>query len=283
MPDIYVVDDNASFRTAIQLTLEKTGYRVVTCASAQQLLDQRPAENAVGCILLDVRMPCMSGPELQSRLTALGWTLPIVFLTGYTDISITVKAIKAGADNVLIKPVSEDELLRAIEVAIARHETERVLRGELQALRARLSTLTPRQRQIFEIIVQGKTNKLVARELGSSERTIKAHSGFPDRAALHFSDEVEDVPADAARTSCDARGRPARPDVPSEIDGEAVIASGGGVCRKRAFPTELVRTNTSKAKVIVRKNCLHGDLRFHAFEVNKFRRHYSLLSFVGSI
>jgi FixJ family two-component response regulator len=175
LPDIYVVDDNASFRTAIQLTLEKSGYRVVTCASAQQLLDQRPDENAVGCILLDVRMPGLSGPELQSRLTGLGWTLPIVFLTGYTDISIAVKAIKAGADNVLIKPVSEDELLRAIEVAIARHETERALRGELQALRARLSTLTPRQRQIFEIIVRGKTNKHVARELGSSERTIKAH------------------------------------------------------------------------------------------------------------
>jgi FixJ family two-component response regulator len=172
---VYVVDDNASFRTAIQLTLEKTGYRVVTCASPQQLLDQRPDENAVGCVLLDVRMPGLSGPELQNRLTELGWTLPIVFLTGYTDISITVKTIKAGADNFLIKPVSEDELLRAIEVAIARHETERALREELEALRARLSTLTPRQRQIFEIIVRGKTNKHAARELGSSERTIKAH------------------------------------------------------------------------------------------------------------
>jgi FixJ family two-component response regulator len=172
---VHVVDDDASYRTAIQRLLEMTGYRVVTHASAQQLLDQRPDENAGGCILLDVRMPGLSGPELQSRLTELGWTLPIVFLTGHPDISTTVKAIKAGADNFLIKPVSSDELLRAIETAIARHETERALKSELEALRARLSTLTPRQRQVFEIIVRGKTNKHAARELGGSERTIKAH------------------------------------------------------------------------------------------------------------
>ena len=147
MPGIvHVVDDDASFRTAIKRLLEKTGYLVVTYASAQQLLDQRPDENPGGCILLDVRMPELSGPELQSRLTELGWTLPIVFLTGYADISVTVKAIKAGADNFLVKPVSSDELLRAIETALARHETERAPRDELAAFRARLSTLTPRQR-----------------------------------------------------------------------------------------------------------------------------------------
>ena len=175
MPGIvHVVDDDPSFRTAIQRLLEKTGYRVVSYASAQQLLDQRPDENAGGCILLDVRMPCMSGPELQSRLAELGWTLPIVFLTGYPDISITVKAVKAGADNFLIKPVSSDELLRAIERAIAQHETTRAPKGQLEAHRDRLSTLTPRQRQVFEIIVR-KTNKLAARELGTTVRTIKAH------------------------------------------------------------------------------------------------------------
>jgi FixJ family two-component response regulator len=117
----------------------------------------------------------MSGPELQSRLTELGRTLPIVFLTGYVDISVTVKAIKAGADNFLVKPVSSDQLLSAIETALARHETERVPRGELAAFRARLSSLTPRQRQVLEIIVRGRTNKHAARELGGTERTIKAH------------------------------------------------------------------------------------------------------------
>ena len=176
MPGIvYVVDDDASYRTAIKRLLEKTGYRVITYASAQQLLDQRPDENSPGCILLDVRMRGLSGPELQSRLIEVGSTLPIVFLTGYMDITVTVKALKAGAHNFFIKPVRSDELLKALEKAMARHETALALKGELEALRARLSTLTPRQRQVFEIIVRGKTNKHAARELGSTERTIKAH------------------------------------------------------------------------------------------------------------
>jgi FixJ family two-component response regulator len=172
---VYVVDDDASYRTAIKRLLEKTGYRVVTYPSAQQLLDQRPDENSPGCILLDVRMPGLSGPELQSRLTEFGSTLPIVFLTGYMDITLTVKALKAGADNFFIKPVRSDELLKALEKAIARHETALALKGELETLRTRLSTLTPRQRQVFEIIVRGKTNKHAARELGTTVRTIKAH------------------------------------------------------------------------------------------------------------
>jgi FixJ family two-component response regulator len=168
---VYVVDDDVSLRTTIKQLLEAAGHRVITYASAQQLLDQRPDENSPGCILLDVRMPGLSGPELQSRLTELGSKLPIVFLTGYMDITATVKALKAGAHNFFVKPVRSDELLKALEKAIARHETALAL----EALRARLSTLTPRQRQIFEIIVRGKTNKHAARELGGSERTIKAH------------------------------------------------------------------------------------------------------------
>ena len=176
MPGIvHVVDDDASFRTAIQRLLETAGYRVVTYPSAQQLLDQRPDEKSRGCILLDVRLPGLSGPELQSRLSELGSTLPIIFLTGYPDISATVKVIKAGADNVLTKPVGSDELLGAIQRAIARHDTERALNSELEALRARVSILTPRQRQVFEMVVRGRTNKHAARELGCSERTIKAH------------------------------------------------------------------------------------------------------------
>jgi FixJ family two-component response regulator len=172
---VYVVDDDASLRTTIHQLLETAGHRVITYASAQQLLDQRPDENSPGCILLDVRMRGLSGPELQSRLTEFGSTLPIVFLTGYMDITLTVKALKAGAHNFFIKPVRSDELLKALEMAIARHETAVALKGELEALRSRLSTLTPRPRQIFEIIVRGKTNKHAARELGSTERTIKAH------------------------------------------------------------------------------------------------------------
>jgi FixJ family two-component response regulator len=108
-------------------------------------------------------------------LTEFGSTLPIVFLTGYMDITATVKALKAGADNFFVKPVRSDELLKALEKAIARHETALALKGELEALRGRLSTLTPRQRQVFDLVVRGGTNKHVARELGSTERTIKAH------------------------------------------------------------------------------------------------------------
>lgn len=176
MPGIvHVVDDDALLRTTIQQLLEAAGHRVITYASAQQLLEQRPDENSPGCILLDVRMPGLSGQELQSRLTEVGSTLPIVFLTGYMDITATLKALKAGAHNFFIKPVRSDELLKGIEKAIARHQTALALKGELEALRAQLCTLTPRQRQIFKIIAQGKTNKHAARELGSSERTIKAH------------------------------------------------------------------------------------------------------------
>ncbi|TWA98417.1 response regulator transcription factor [Bradyrhizobium stylosanthis] len=175
MPGIvHVVDDDASYLSAIQQLLEASGYRVATYASAQQLLDRQP-DDSKGCILLDVRMPGISGLELQSRLTERGSKLPIIFLTAYPDVSITVKAIKAGADDFLIKPVGSEDLLSAISRAITRHRNVRALDGELEALRSRLSTLTSRQRQVFEIIVQGKTNKLAARELGSTERTVKAH------------------------------------------------------------------------------------------------------------
>ena len=163
---VYVVDDDASFRTAIRRQLEKTGYRVFTYASAEQLLEQRPDENRLGCILLDVRMPGLSGPMLQSRLQELGSTLPILFLTGYVDMSATVRAIKAGADDFLIKPVQSGELHRAIERALTRHQTSLEAKREFDALRRRLATLTPRERQVFVLIVRGKINKQAAHELG---------------------------------------------------------------------------------------------------------------------
>ena len=172
---VYVVDDDAFFRAAIQQQLEQTGYRVVTYASAEEVLEQRPDENGPGCILLEVRMPGLSGPALQSRLLELGSTLPILFITGYADVSTTVKALKAGADDFLIKPVQSDELLRAIRRSLARHRTALEVKREFDVLRGRLATLTPRERQVFVLIVRGKINKQVANELGATERTIKAH------------------------------------------------------------------------------------------------------------
>ena len=170
-----MVDDDASFRTAIARRLKLAGYDVATYASAQQLLDHLPDGERPGCILLDVRIPGLSGPELQSRLIELGSTLPIVFLTGHADTATTVRAIKAGAEDFLTKPVSSEQLIDAIDRALARQEAGRSQRGKLDGHRALLASLTPRERQVFDLIVRGKINKQVAFELGTTERTVKAH------------------------------------------------------------------------------------------------------------
>jgi FixJ family two-component response regulator len=172
---IHVVDDDASFRTAIERRLTLAGYEVATYPSAQQLLDFPPDENEPGCILLDVRIPGLSGPELQGRLNALGSTLPIVFLTGYADTPTTVRAIKAGAEDFLTKPVESEELLEAIERALARHAATRTEHHRLEEMRTLLAALTARERQVFGLVVRGKLNKQIAHELGTTERTIKAH------------------------------------------------------------------------------------------------------------
>jgi FixJ family two-component response regulator len=112
---VHVVDDDASFRTAVERRLKKAGYEVTTYASAEHLLDRLPSDSVLGCILLDVRIPGLSGPELQGRLSELGSTLPIIFLTGHPDIPTTVRTIKAGADDFLTKPVTSNDLLRAIQ------------------------------------------------------------------------------------------------------------------------------------------------------------------------
>ncbi len=142
-------------------------------ASAQHL-DRLPNESIPSCILLDVRLPGLDGPALQMRLSELGSTLQIIFLTGHPDIPTTVRAIKAGADDFLTKPVASDDLLRAIERAFACHHTSRDLQNKLDVVLARIETLTPRERQVVEIVIRGKTNKAVARAIGGTERTIKA-------------------------------------------------------------------------------------------------------------
>jgi FixJ family two-component response regulator len=139
------------------------------------LLDCPPDESEPGCILLDVRIPGLSGPELQGRLNALGSTLPIVFLTGYADTPTTVRAIKAGAEDFLTKPVESEELLEAIERALARHAATRTEHHRLEEMRTLLAALTARERQVFGLVVRGKLNKQIAHELGTTERTIKAH------------------------------------------------------------------------------------------------------------
>jgi FixJ family two-component response regulator len=172
---VHIVDDDASFLSAIERRLKKAGYAVSTYPSAQDLLDHLPNESESGCILLDVRIPGLSGPELQGRLSEIGSILPIVFLTGYADVQTTVRAIKAGAEDVLIKPVSSEELLGAVERALAHHQVARSQRGKLDVVLAHVAQLTPRERQVFDLVIRGNTNKQVGNVLGATERTIKAH------------------------------------------------------------------------------------------------------------
>jgi FixJ family two-component response regulator len=172
---VHVVDDNATFRKTIEGLLRQLGYDVATYPSAQHLLNHSLSDDVPSCILLDVRLPGMSGPELQERLLELGSTLPIIFLTGHTDIATTVRTIKAGGQDFLIKPVSSEQLLQSVQRAIAYHSAVLDLKRTRAVILSRIATLTPRERQVFELVIRGKTNKEIANALGATERTMKAH------------------------------------------------------------------------------------------------------------
>ena len=172
---VHIVDDDASFRTSTGRLLHACGYAVETYESAEQLLARLPEDPGMSCILLDIKMPGVGGPELQNRLNAVGSAPPIIFLTGHADIPTTVHVIKAGADDLLTKPVEKETLVDAIERALARVRARRANHEQLGPLRALVSHLTPRERQVFERVARGKMNKEIARELGTTERTIKAH------------------------------------------------------------------------------------------------------------
>ena len=161
---VHIVDDDASFRTSVGRLLRACGYGVETYESAEELGR-----------LLDIKMPGVGGPELQSRLNAVGSVPPIIFLTGHADIPTTVHIIKAGADDLLTKPVPMETLVEAIGRALARVSAMRANHEDLGPLRALVSHVTPRERQVFERVARGKMNKEIARELGTTERTIKAH------------------------------------------------------------------------------------------------------------
>jgi FixJ family two-component response regulator len=173
-PFVHVVDDDASFRAAIARLLGASGYQVALYGSASELLAKLPG-GAPGCILLDVKMSGLSGPQLQDRLGELGFRLPIVFVTGHGDVPTSVRAIKAGAEDFLTKPVPKEKLLGAIERAINHYEQICDHDNRLAALRSLVSRLTPRESEVFSLVVRGRPNKQIAHELGTSERTIKAH------------------------------------------------------------------------------------------------------------
>ena len=171
---IHVVDDDPSFRKALTRLLQAAGFQVRSYESATMLLDNLP-DPARGCVLLDVQLPGLRGPELQEKLGRLGFELPIVFLTGHGDIPASVRAIKAGAEDFLAKPAPKKVLLEAIERALLRYDESHDRNVWLKTLRQRLSALSPREREVFNLVVRGRLNKQIAHELGTSERTIKAH------------------------------------------------------------------------------------------------------------
>ncbi|MET4235583.1 FixJ family two-component response regulator [Bradyrhizobium sp. I1.8.5] len=172
---VHIFDDDASFLTATEGRLRCAGYAIATYNSSQHLLDYLPRESAPGCLLLSAQMPGLGGLVLQSRLSELGATLPIVFVADYPDIPATVAAIKAGALDFLIKPITSKQLLEVVERAIAQHDAARDLKIKSDVAHARLAALTPRQRQVFDLIVSGNTGKRASCALGCTERTIKAH------------------------------------------------------------------------------------------------------------
>jgi FixJ family two-component response regulator len=171
---VHVVDDDASWRTSVRRLLSAAGYQVVLYDSAEDFLAKADL-SAPGCILLDVRMPGLTGLQLQNRLAELGRRLPIVFISGHGDIPTSVRAMKGGADDFLTKPVDTDVLLDTISRAIARSRKERESRARLDALQVRVDALTPTERKVFTLVVRGRLNKHIAGELGSTERTIKWH------------------------------------------------------------------------------------------------------------
>jgi FixJ family two-component response regulator len=173
-PIVHVVDDDATFRTATARLLGASGYQVALYGSASELLEKLPG-GAPGCILLDVKMSGLNGPQLQERLGEIGHKLPIVFLTGHGDVPTSVRAIKAGAEDFLTKPVPKKDLLSAIERALSRYEEIRDHDSRIAALRSLVSRLTPREKEVFTLVVRGKLNKQIAHELDIAERTIKAH------------------------------------------------------------------------------------------------------------
>ncbi|MCK0198730.1 response regulator [Ancylobacter sp. 6x-1] len=171
---VHIIDDEETFRVAIGRLLRAHGYDTAEYPSAERFLEQVSGRTN-GCILLDVAMPGLSGPELQARLSAASIHLPIVFLTGHGDVPTSVRAIKAGAEDFLVKPIAGTELIEIIEKALARHDKQHAHLEWIDDARAMLATLTPREREVFDQVVRGKLNKQTAHLLGITERTIKAH------------------------------------------------------------------------------------------------------------
>ncbi|GAB6041256.1 response regulator transcription factor [Endothiovibrio diazotrophicus] len=173
-PTVYVVDDNAELRESLRWLLESVGTRVETYDSAQSFLDAYDTRNP-GCLILDIRMPGMSGLELQEKLSKLTSDLHIVFLTGHASVPIAVRAMRDGAVDFFEKPVDEQMLLDRVQGVLKTIGEQQSKKMDRAMLEARLELLTPRERQVMDEVIQGKRTKAIAADLGVSTRTIEAH------------------------------------------------------------------------------------------------------------
>jgi FixJ family two-component response regulator len=174
MSTVFLVDDDPSVRKALTRLLKSAGYEVEAFASARDFLDHPPGDG-VACLVLDIRMPGLSGIDLQRHLNKSNSLLPVIFITGHGDIPTSVNAMKAGAADFLPKPLKEKDLLTAIEQALVRSAREHAARSEVNQIQQRVASLTPREREVLERVVLGQLNKQVAYDLGTVEKTIKVH------------------------------------------------------------------------------------------------------------
>jgi len=173
---VFVVDDDMAVRRSLARLLRSAGLNVETFPSAREFLDRLPSAPA-GCIVLDVRMPGMTGPELFDQMAGKGLSLPVVFLTGHGDVPTSVRAMKKGAVDFLLKPVDDEVLLQAIRQAVARHVSQQAREQERWSIEGRLRRLSAREREVMEYVIRGDLNKQIAADLGISEKTVKVHRG----------------------------------------------------------------------------------------------------------
>lgn len=175
-PIVYLIDDDEAVRVAVKDLLESVGLRAQTFASGREFLKAARAD-VPSCLVLDVRLPGVSGLEFQRELTAANVEIPVIFITGHGDIPMTVQAMKAGAVDFLTKPFRDQELLDAIHKAVERDRARREEQAGVEDLRKRYEELTPREREVMGLVVQGLLNKQIATDLGTSETTVKIHRG----------------------------------------------------------------------------------------------------------
>lgn len=175
-PIVYLIDDDEAVRVAVKDLLESVGLRAETFASGREFL-KAPRAEAPSCLVLDVRLPGLSGLDFQRELTAANVEIPVIFITGHGDIPMTVQAMKAGAADFLTKPFRDQELLDAIHKAVERDRARREEQAGVAELRKRYEELTPREREVMGLVIQGQLNKQIAAELGTSETTVKIQRG----------------------------------------------------------------------------------------------------------